>query len=69
MSYKSGKRAELAAYFARVEPVAYLDDISTKNLLIHEGRVSGVIDIDWMGVGGQADLCGNDENGTFEYGL
>lgn len=33
------------------KPIAYLDDISTKNLLIHRGQVSGVIDIDWMGVG------------------
>lgn len=42
---------ELEDYFAAIKPVAYLDDISTKNLLIYEGRVSGVIDIDWMGVG------------------
>lgn len=34
-----------------MEPVAYLDDISTKNLLIFNGQVSGVIDIDWMGIG------------------
>ena len=45
------KRPELAEYFETIKPIAYLDDISTKNLLIHEGRVSGVIDIDWMGVG------------------
>ena len=46
------KEAErLEDYFDKVKPVAYLDDISTKNLLIHEGRVSGVIDIDWIGVG------------------
>lgn len=38
-------------YFAGIKPIAYLDDISTKNLLIHKGWVSGVIDIDWMGVG------------------
>ncbi len=38
-------------YFSCVKPIAYLDDISTKNLLIHDGKVSGVIDIDWMGVG------------------
>lgn len=38
-------------YFSRVKPIAYLDDISTKNLLIHNGKLSGVIDIDWMGVG------------------
>lgn len=41
----------LAEYFSNVEPVAYLDDISTKNLLIFNGQVSGVIDIDWMGIG------------------
>lgn len=38
-------------YFARIKPVAYLDDISSKNLLIHNGRLSGIIDIDWMGTG------------------
>lgn len=32
-------------------PIAYLDDISTKNLLIHNGHISGIIDIDWMGIG------------------
>lgn len=41
----------LDTYFCQVKPVAYLDDISTKNLLIHNGKVSGVIDIDWMGIG------------------
>ena len=41
----------LDEYFSRIKPVAYLDDISTKNLLIHNGKVSGVIDVDWMGVG------------------
>ena len=41
----------LDGYFSKVKPVAYLDDISTKNMLIHNGKVSGVIDIDWMGVG------------------
>ena len=41
----------LEDYFSSVKSVAYLDDISTKNLLIHEGKVSGVIDIDWMGEG------------------
>ena len=45
------KEPELAEYFETIKPVAYLDDISTKNLLIHEGRVTGVIDIDWMGEG------------------
>lgn len=38
-------------YLDMVQPVPYLDDISTKNLLIDKGKVSGIIDIDWMGVG------------------
>ena len=42
---------ELEEYFSSIEPIAYLDDVSTKNLLIHNGRISGIIDIDWMGMG------------------
>lgn len=38
-------------YFSKIKPVAYLDDISTKNLLILDGQISGIIDVDWMGVG------------------
>ena len=38
-------------YFANIKPIAYLDDVSTKNLLIHNGRISGIVDIDWMGIG------------------
>lgn len=41
----------LQDYFHQIKPVAYLDDISTKNLLIEKGKVSGIIDIDWIGVG------------------
>ncbi|MCH5259650.1 MAG: phosphotransferase [Lachnospiraceae bacterium] len=41
----------LEDYFASIKPVAYLDDVSTKNLLIHNGRISGIVDIDWMGIG------------------
>jgi len=41
----------LEDYFARIKPIAYLDDVSTKNLLIHNGHISGIVDIDWMGIG------------------
>lgn len=41
----------LDEYFASIKPTAYLDDISSKNLLIHGGKISGIIDIDWMGIG------------------
>ena len=36
---------QLEEYFSGIKPVAYLDDISSKNLLIHRGRISGIIDI------------------------
>lgn len=42
---------QLSDYFESIQPIAYLDDISSKNLLIHNGRISGIIDIDWMGIG------------------
>lgn len=42
---------EMKEYLDTVRPTPYLDDISTKNLLIYEGKVSGIIDIDWIGVG------------------
>ena len=38
-------------YFKKVEPRAFLDDISNKNLIIHNGDISGIIDLDWMGFG------------------
>ena len=38
-------------YFLGIKPIAYLDDISTKNLLIHNGKLAGIIDVDWMGIG------------------
>lgn len=42
---------EIKEYLNAVRPIPYLDDISTKNLLIYEGKVSGIIDIDWIGLG------------------
>lgn len=44
-------RREIQEYLDQVRPTPYLDDISTKNLLIHEGKLSGVIDVDWIGLG------------------
>ncbi len=33
-------------YLAGVRPIAFLDDTTTKNVLVHEGRLSGIVDID-----------------------
>lgn len=44
-------KKKLQGYISSIKPIPYLDDISTKNLLISDGHVSGVIDIDWLGFG------------------
>lgn len=41
-----------AGYFARTAPVPFLHDITTKNVIVHEGRLSGIVDVD--------DLCFGD---------
>jgi len=33
-------------YLLNVEPLAFLDDITTKNVLIHEGKLVGIVDVD-----------------------
>jgi len=35
-------------YFSGIEPRAFFDDTTTKNLLIDDGRVTGIIDLDWI---------------------
>ncbi len=42
---------ELQSYFETFPRLPYLDDITTKNLLIHNGHVSGIIDVDWLECG------------------
>ena len=33
-------------YFERRKPVPFLDDLTTKNVIIHEGKLSGIVDVD-----------------------
>ena len=35
-----------ADYFTRVPSRAFLDDTTTKNVIVHEGRLSGIVDVD-----------------------
>ena len=34
------------SYFSAVRPTPFLDDITTKNVLVHQGRLSGIVDVD-----------------------
>ena len=36
------------AYFAAIPPTAFLDDATTKNVLVHNGQLSGIVDVDWV---------------------
>lgn len=35
-------------YFTTIKPIPFLDDLSSKNILINRGKLSGVIDFDWI---------------------
>ncbi len=41
-------RASLEAYFAVVQPVCFLDDLTIKNGLVEDGALAGVIDVDFV---------------------
>lgn len=45
-------------YLANVKPVVFLDDISTKNVLIRNGKLVGIVDIDEMGYGDPLAVVG-----------
>lgn len=37
-----------SGYFASIPPAPFLDDTTTKNVLIAEGRLSGIVDVDYV---------------------
>jgi len=41
-------RAQLEPYFRAVEPVCFLDDLNTKNILAENGALRGLIDVDFV---------------------
>jgi hypothetical protein len=36
----------LSDYFTGIKPIPFLDDITTKNVLVNNGRLSGIVDVD-----------------------
>lgn len=39
---------EIERYVAAVEPIPFLDDMTVKNVLVHNGELSGIVDVDWV---------------------
>ena len=50
--------AALAPYFAAVRPRPYLDDVTTKNVIVDHGRLSGIVDVDWLCFGDRLTTVG-----------
>lgn len=48
----------LSNYFTSVRPVAYLDDITTKNVLLDKSHFSRIIDVDQLGFGDKLIVIG-----------
>ena len=38
----------LSRYFASVPPTPFLDDATTKNVIVDGGRLTGIVDVDWI---------------------
>jgi Ser/Thr protein kinase RdoA (MazF antagonist) len=38
----------LDGYFSTIEPVPFLDDTTVKNVIVHDGELSGIVDVDWV---------------------
>lgn len=38
-------------YFSHIQPEPYLDDLTTKNVLVYEGALSGIVDVDMISYG------------------
>ena len=45
-------------YFAAIKAEPFFDDATTKNVLVHEGKLSGIIDLDWITFGDQVYFLG-----------
>lgn len=45
-------------YFHQVQPILYYDDINAKNVMIHEGKFSGLVDLDFMMKGDYLEAIG-----------
>lgn len=46
------------AYFNSIKPITYYGDISSKNIMIHEGKFSGLVDLDGLTQGDPLEALG-----------
>lgn len=41
-----GHLPRFETYLSQVQPVAFMNDTTTRNVLVHEGKLSGIVDVD-----------------------
>ena len=50
--------SEYKSYFDRIRPYTYFGDLSSKNVMIHEGRFAGLVDLDSLAQGDPLEAIG-----------
>lgn len=50
--------SEYKAYFDRIRPYTYFGDIAGKNVMVHEGKFSGLVDLDSLAQGDPLEAVG-----------
>jgi hypothetical protein len=57
------------AYFESVRPVPFLDDTTTKNVLVEQGRLTGIVDVDQLCFGDPLLTVGLTQTALLANGL
>lgn len=42
------KMPQYENYFAEIKAIPFFDDITTKNVIVNNGKLSGIVDVDWL---------------------
>jgi aminoglycoside phosphotransferase (APT) family kinase protein len=46
---RAAKKLEnYTSYFAQIAPRCFLDDVTTRNVIVHDGKLSGIVDVDFV---------------------
>jgi Ser/Thr protein kinase RdoA (MazF antagonist) len=61
--------AAFDGYLRAVEPVAFLDDTTTRNVMVHKGRLSGIVDTDYVCFGDRIYTLGLTRMALLSRGL
>ena len=62
------KFSAMHSYFQQIEPQAFLDDLTTKNILIKDGKVTGVVDCDQVCFGDRLYVIGLTQTSLLSIG-